>query len=276
MEQAAFPFGHCATIGGLGRVSCGAGGFFIGLKLLQLRLDLSRRRLAGTMGQRLIPELNLPRRFRREFLCRQRLVRPCAQRRAGHHRAGVAKTCARRRQRGERRKRGVGELLTVAVCDCRITHKALDRAQLSTRALQEEARRTRLALDHLAQRTDVVGADERVVPRERGRVAGVVHDAREELAVGAGDACDEHGVIGWASRIEAAGPELPLRIPEIAMRREIATAVAVNDVSGRKFGQRFLHQTRRAFRHAAEIAGNQIPARQRRAFQPHQARAVRV
>ena len=276
MEQAAFPLGHRTAISGLGRLSCGACGFFIGLKLLQLRLDQSRCRLAGAMGQRLIPSLDVPRRFRREFLCRQRLVRPCAQRRAGHHRAGVAKTCARRRQRGERRKRGVGELLTVAVCDCRITHKALDRAQLGTRALQEETRRARLALDHLAKRANVVRADERVIPRERGRVAGVVHDAREELAVGAGDARDEHGVIGGASRIEAAGPELPLRVPEVAMRREITAAVAVGDVDGRELGQRFLHQTRRAFRHAAEIAGNQIPARQRRAFQPHQPRAVSV
>ena len=76
-------------------------------------------------------------------------------------------------------ERREAELPAVAVGDGGVADVAFARAEVAGRTLQEQARRTGVPLDHFAHRADVIRADERVLPRERRRVAGVVHDRAE-------------------------------------------------------------------------------------------------
>ena len=90
------------------------------------------------------------------------------------------------------------------------------------------------------------------------------------------DARDEHGVVRRPAGVEAADKLLLFFVEEIAVRREAATSLAINDADWGEPAETFLHQFCRALGDGAQIAGNQITARQRRAFESHQARAVRV
>jgi hypothetical protein len=60
MEEAGFAFGQGSEVGGASFITCGAGGGFVGLELIEFGLGLLDRWLAGAIAQRLVPALELP------------------------------------------------------------------------------------------------------------------------------------------------------------------------------------------------------------------------
>jgi hypothetical protein len=105
-------------------------------------------------------------------------------------------------------------------------------------------------------------------------MARVVYYGGHQLAACVRDASDKHGVVRRRAGVEAAD-ELGF-VEEIAVRREIATSLAINDAHGCEPADAFADQLRRALRDGVEIGRNQVTAWQGRAFESHQARAVRV
>jgi len=95
-------------------------------------------------------------------------------------------------------------LPAVAIRDGRIADVAIPRAEVAGGALKKEARRVRFALDHLAHRTHVIGADERVLPGERRGMARVIHDGAEDRAGIRNHLAEHHGVIGRTGGVEPA------------------------------------------------------------------------
>jgi hypothetical protein len=63
MEETGFTLGQGSAVGCVGFIACGAGGGFVGFELIQLDLGLLECGLAGTIAQRLLPALELPRGF---------------------------------------------------------------------------------------------------------------------------------------------------------------------------------------------------------------------
>ena len=165
----------------------------------------------------------------RELLGRRGLVPPGAEVGARGDDPRIGEARGRRRERLDRGRRGVAELAAVAVGDGGVADVVVPRRELPGGALEEERRGRERGLEHLARRSDVVGREEPVRPGERGRVAGVVEERRRHGSVPARDTADEQGVVGVFSRVVAACESLCLRVPEVPVRGEPATAVAVGD-----------------------------------------------
>jgi len=63
-------------------------------------------------------------------------------------------------------------------------------------------------------------------------MARIVHHGGQRTAAFVRDARDEHGVVRRPARVEAADKLLLPFVEEIAVRREAATALAINDADG--------------------------------------------
>ena len=83
----------------------------------------------------------------------------------------------------ERRQCRKTELPAVAIGDGRVADEAFARAEVAAGALQEQAWRVELCFDRFAERADVVGADQRVLPGERRRMAGIVDERADRPAI---------------------------------------------------------------------------------------------
>ena len=87
---------------------------------------------------------------------------------------------------------------------------------------------------------------------------------------------EQHRVVRGYRGMKTADELADGGVKEITVGREVATPRAVDNVGGDQLGQRLVHQLRRAFVHATQVAGNQISARKRHTLQPHQARGMGV
>ena len=132
----------------------------------------------------------------------ERAGQPDRERGAGLDDAVVAERLAGRQHALERRERTEAEPAPVLVGDGRVADVLMGGAELARGALEEEARGAAgVLLDDLAHGADVVGGDQRVLPGERRRVAGVVDDRAEHApVVGRGDPPDDERVVGTARR----------------------------------------------------------------------------
>src|SRR5207247_10956932 len=104
-----------------------------------------------------------------------------------------------------------------------------------------------VAHHRVAQRTDVVGYDERFVPYESRRVTGVIEHRGEKPAARIGDAREQHRVVRSYRGMKTADELADGGVKEITVGCEVATPHAVDNVGGHQPGQRFVHQLRRAF-----------------------------
>ena len=152
-----------------------------------------------------------------------RLGGPHAERRArlddpaeGERRAGW-------RQPLERRQHGVAERAAVAIGDAGVSDVLMARSKLARRPLEEGRQgAVRGRLDHLPGGTDEVGRDERVLPRERRRVAGVVVEHAEHPPARRGDPADEQGVVCRRRGVEA--DDVAAGVQQVAVRGQRAAA----------------------------------------------------
>ena len=132
----------------------------------------------------------------------ERRGQPDRERGAGLDDAVEAERLARRQHPLERRERAEAEPAPVLVGDGRVADVLMGRAELARGALEEEAGGSAgVRLDDLAHGADVVRRDQRVLPGERRRVTGVVHDRPEHppVVVG-GDPADDERVVGRRRR----------------------------------------------------------------------------
>ena len=201
---------------------------------------------------------------------------PGADGAAGDDGAGVDVARAVRRQRLQGAQCRITELPAVAVRDGPVADVALARSEVARRALQEHARRMGRMFDHRAHGADVIGAESRVVPRQRRRMAGIVDDGRQDFSALAGDARNHHGVIGRAFRVEAADVLPMILIPVIALGRQCTAALTVNN--GRRLDRllRLLGELPDLRGDLVEVRPDQIAAGEMRARARHPAGAVRV
>ena len=96
-------------------------------------------------------------------------------------------------------------------------------SELARRPLEEGAEgAVRGRLDHLPGRADEVGRDERVLPRERRRVAGVVVEDAEQPSARRRDPADEQGVVCRRRGVEP--DDVAAGVQEVAVRGERAPA----------------------------------------------------
>ncbi len=115
------------------------------------------------------------------------------------------------------------------------------------------------ALDRLAQRADVVGRGERVLPRQRRRVAGVVDDRRQHGAVGAADATDQQRVVG-----RRVGVPADQRLPvdgQVAGARDVAAPGRPVERRWDGRGERLARRGARGRAQRVEVRGDQLAAR---------------
>ena len=189
-----------------------------------------------------------------------RAIRPRTEVRAGRDDPRVDEARAGRREGLDRGRGRVAQLATVPVCDCRVADVVVARGELSRGALEKERRRLEGRLEHLACRTDVVGREQPVLPRERGRVAGVVEERCERPAARIRDTRDQERVVRCALRVVAARVPLRVCVPEVPVRREAAAALPVRDESLRRRGVRLGHRVADLRGQRLEVGRDQLGA----------------
>ena len=192
----------------------------------------------------------------------RRLVRcrlPHAERRPGLDEASVGQRRPGRRHALERGHRGVPEGTTVPVRDSRIADVLMARRELTRRPLQEDARDTPgRRLDHLAHGADEVGRDEPVLPRQRGRVAGVVDEHGKQRPVRLRDPPDDDRVVGRHIRVEA--DHIPITVQKIAIGGEPAPADCGRQRRRNRRRDRLPSGLRGGVPHGVEVAGARFVA----------------
>ena len=209
----------------------------VGLPFGKLRLGGGRRQIGSIRhvdGQRLA----IPTARGGDSIVGQRAVVPGADGGAGDNGAGVFEAACR--AAGAVREptgRGVAQLAAIAIGDRRVADETVPRAELSAGARRNRHARAGDRLDDVARRADVVGTDQRVVPGERRRVAGVVDDRGHDASGGVGSPSHDQRVVGRVGRIEAADEQTVVGVPKIAIGRQRAAAAAVDDRDGLQRGR---------------------------------------
>ena len=195
-----------------------------------------------------------------ELLRVARPVLPRAEVRAGRDDPRVDEARGGRWERLDRGRGGVPQLAAVPVGHGRVADVVVARRELARGALEEERRRVEGAFQHLAGRTDVVGREQPVLPRERGRVAGVVEERRERPAVAVGGAGDHERVVRRAVRVVAARVPLRVGVPEVPVGGEAAAALPVRDEGLGRRRLRLGHRVADLGREPLEVRRDQLRA----------------
>ena len=211
-------------------------------------------------GQRHVHE---PAGERRRGLERRR--EPDGERRTRLDRAVVAERLTGGEHPLERGQRAVAEAAAVLIGDGRIADVLVGGAELARRSLEEDTRSAaRLRLDELAHRADVVRGDERVLPRERGRVAGVVDDGAEHVPVRVRrDPPDDDRVVRARSGIEAAHEAAVLagRIGEVTVAGEVTAARRPGQRRGNETVDRLAARLEDRVAQLVEVRADELAAR---------------
>ena len=129
--------------------------------------------------------------------------------------------------------------------------------------MEEQARRAAgVLLDELAHGADVVGRDERVLPRERRRVAGVVDDRPEDAAVVVRrHAAHDERVVRRRRRVEAADDPAVVarRIGQVTVPGEVAPSGGPRQRRGRDSRERLLAGLQDRPAQLVEVGADQLP-----------------
>ena len=164
-------------------------------------------------------------------------VAPIGQRGPGNHRAAIAKILRWWAHAGQRSQRGIAQLPTIGIGHRSLALVRLARPQFATATQGKNAGRAGGGFHHLAHGPNIIRADQRILPGQRGWVAGIVDQRGPQVTTAVGHAGQQQRIIRrWGIGVKTTGIDTVFGVPVVAIGGQATTPSSIGNHSFLQIG----------------------------------------